>query len=79
MDYIKIQFDSRNDETEKNSKCGINSVTHVTEWDWVKTRFFGDMIKNLTSMRYKKGFSLDSFSYDFRRFYSNKWICKKSF
>ena len=30
-DYIKIQFDDGNDETEKNSKCGINSVTHITE------------------------------------------------
>ena len=60
-DYIKIQFDGGDDETEKNSKCGLNSIAHVTESDMSDTRVFGDMIKNLTSMGYKEGFSLGSF------------------
>ena len=44
-DYIKIQFDGGDDETEKNSKCGLNSVAHVTKSDMSDTRVFGDMIK----------------------------------
>ena len=53
---------------EKNSKCGLNSIAHVTESDMSDLRVFGDMIKNWTSMEYKEGFSLSSIPYDFRRF-----------
>ena len=41
------------------------------------TRLFGDMIKNLTSMRYKKGFSLSSIPFDIRRFVATNEFAKK--
>ena len=78
-DYIKIQFDGGDDLTEKNSKCGLNSVAHVTEGDWASTRVFEDMIKNLTSMGYKEGFSLGSIPYDFRRFIVTNEFATKVF
>ena len=75
-DYIQIQFNGGNDETEKNSKYGINSITHVTENDWSNIRVYGDI---LTSMGYKKGFSLGSITYDFRRFIVTNEFATKVF
>ena len=43
------------------------------------TRVFGDMIKNLTSMGYKEGFSLGSIPYDFRRFVATNEFVTKDF
>ena len=63
----------------KKFKCGLNSVGHVTEGDWASTRVFEDMIKNLTSMGYKEGFSLGSIPYDFRRFIVTNEFEKKVF
>ena len=78
-DYIKIYFDGGDDETEKDSKCGLNSVAHVTENDLSSTRVFGDVIKNLTSVGYKEGFSLGSIPYDFRRFIATNEFATKIF
>ena len=78
-DHIKIYFDGGDDETEKNSKCGLNSVAHVTEKDLSSTRVFGDIIKNLTSVGYKEGFSLGSIPYDFRRFIATNEFATKIF
>ena len=44
-----------------------------------QTRVFGDIIKNLTSMGYKEGFSLSSIPYDFRRFISTNEFATKVF
>ena len=62
---------------EKNSKCGLNSIAHVTESDMSDIRVFGDIIKNWTSMEYKEGFSLGSIPYYFRRFVAtNEFVTK---
>ena len=79
-DYIKINFDGGDDKTEKNSKCGLNSISHITENDFVSaTRVFGDIINNLTSVGYKEGFSIGSIPYDFRRFIATNEFATKAF
>ena len=79
-DYIKINFDGGDDKTEKNSKCGLNSISHVTETNIISTtRVFGEIINNLTSIGYKEGFSLGSIPYDFRRFIATNEFATKAF
>ena len=59
---------------------GLNSISHITEKDFVSaTRVFGDIINNLTSVGYKEGFSIGSIPYDFRRFIATNEFATKAF
>lgn len=72
---IRISYDGGFFDTLNEADCGVKAVENVlqtptSDFKISQTNVFGTLVKNLTDLGYKTGFSLGAIPNDFRKFIS---------